>query len=366
MNFCFMSPLGNTKIKVKFLHRGSYSDHANQLWIRQFPENITNWGKCQFIFDPDNRTYDWLVVYHDMPPQRPGESEKAYEELACNPANTLHVNYEPSTITTYGKQYLRQFGHLLSSQEPQYTKHPEVIYSQPCLPWHYGMSFSKKSYLTFDQINYLKPEKKNKIISTFCSSKNSKYTKHALRRKLTNNINLKLPELDIFGHGVRHVDDKAKALNPYLYHLAIENHFALHHWTEKLSDAFLGFCLPVYIGCTNIFDYFPEDSIILGDPYSADHTFEIITKAIRENTYNLVFPSILEARRKVLCEYNLFPTLAKTVEERHVHNTQDSFKLKKEICSRPRYWKRYPSARFGCIIQKTFNATVGFMKNFSL
>ncbi len=361
-----MNLIGNQKIKVKFLHRSSYSDYANQLWIRQFPDKIPLWGKCQFIFDPDSRVYDWLVVYHDMPSQRPGEREKAYEKLACNPANTLHVNYEPSSVTTYGKQYLGQFGHLLSSQELQYTKHPQVIYSQPCLPWHYGRSFSKKYYLTFNQINNLEPERKNEIISTFCSFKNSNYTKHAFRRKFTNNICLKLPELDIFGHGVRHVDDKAKALNPYKYHLAIENHFAIHHWTEKLSDAFLGFSLPIYIGCTNIFDYFPEDSIILGDPSSAVNTFEIITKAIKDNIYNLVFSSIQEARRKVLYEYNLFPTLAKIVEERYAHNTRDNFKHTKEICSRPCYWKRYPSARIGCIIQKTFNTTVRYMKNFSL
>ena len=47
-----------------------------------------------------------------------------------------------------------------------------------------------------------------------------------------------------------------------LPHIAVENHIAPHHWTEKLSDSFLGYCLPFYIGCPNAADYFPEQSFI--------------------------------------------------------------------------------------------------------
>jgi len=40
------------------------------------------------------------------------------------------------------------------------------------------------------------------------------------------------------------MNDKAAALDPYQYHIAIENHVFTHHMTEKLPDAFLGYTLP--------------------------------------------------------------------------------------------------------------------------
>ena len=42
-----------------------------------------------------------------------------------------------------------------------------------------------------------------------------------------------LPELDIFGHGVNPMNDKAEALDPYRFHIAVENHVYDHHLTEK-------------------------------------------------------------------------------------------------------------------------------------
>ncbi|MEZ6050382.1 MAG: hypothetical protein R3C02_03185 [Planctomycetaceae bacterium] len=45
-------------------------------------------------------------------------------------------------------------------------------------------------------------------------------------------------------------------VSDYRYHVAVENHIAEHHWTEKLADAFLGATLPFYFGCPNASDYF--------------------------------------------------------------------------------------------------------------
>ena len=48
-------------IRVKFVNRGQTKSDPIQ-WLRQFPGRIPRWGRCQFIFDPSERNYDWFVV----------------------------------------------------------------------------------------------------------------------------------------------------------------------------------------------------------------------------------------------------------------------------------------------------------------
>lgn len=81
--------------------------------------------------------------------------------------------------------------------------------------------------------------------------KRLKFVKHLM--------NEALPEIHVWGYGMRELKNKADAIDPYKYHLAIENHSCDHHWTEKLADAFLGFSLPIYFGCTNLDHYFPKE-----------------------------------------------------------------------------------------------------------
>ncbi|MFP6900912.1 MAG: hypothetical protein VCA36_08195, partial [Opitutales bacterium] len=157
------SPGDKGRLTVKFMHRGSYAADRDSAWIRQFPKKEPVWGSCRFIFDPDAREYDWLVVYHDLPPRRSESGKATIEELACSPANTMHVTYEPSSITTYGHAYLLQYGHVLTSQEPSCIRHPNRIYSQPGLPWFYGRSTSGGKHLDLDALTAMSSPKKEKL-----------------------------------------------------------------------------------------------------------------------------------------------------------------------------------------------------------
>ena len=98
-------------IRVKFLSRLPTAQ-----WLHQLPHGESQWGNCQFVFDPQARDYDWLVVYDDIP-ELPGlERHRAQEVLACPREHTLLVTTEPSSIKIYGDDYTRQFGAVLTSQ----------------------------------------------------------------------------------------------------------------------------------------------------------------------------------------------------------------------------------------------------------
>jgi hypothetical protein len=301
------------EIRVKFLTKAQAVDQPPHQWLRRFPGRNPVWGRCHFIFDAAARDYDWLVVYDDLP-RRPGSKQPDWvEELACPRERTLLVNTEPSSIKLYGRAYLAQFGHVLTSQEPWAVPHPRVIRRQPGLIWFYGMERRDGGY---DHLARAEPPGKTGLIATVCSSKRMGHTLHSARYDFTQELKRRLPELEVYGHGVRPIKDKSEAVDPFRYHIAIENHVAPHHWTEKLADAFLGCSLPFYFGAPDAADYFPAESFIPIDIFDIDGAERIIREAIARDEYTRRLPAIREARRLVLEKYGTFQQLAALIEER--------------------------------------------------
>jgi hypothetical protein len=124
-------------------------------------------------------------------------------------------------------------------------------------------------------------------------------------------------ELHLFGRGINPISNKAEAMDDFKYHIAVENHIEPHHWTEKIADCFLAYCLPFYYGPPNISDYFPEDAVIPIDIFDIDGTEKIIRSSIAEGLYEKRLPAIIEARSRVLNDYNLMNVIAKLVTEKH-------------------------------------------------
>ena len=309
-----MSISSGKRIRVKFLSKSQASDNNYDLWLKRFPNHVPSWGACDFIFDQHCRNYDWLMVYDDLPKSGAERFPNWAEKLPTIKENSLLITAEPSVIKNYGRSFVNQFGWILSSQEPWAIKHPRVIPSQTGYVWFYGGSGARGSY---DVLVRQAPPLKPLPISTVCSTKQMRHTLHRARYQFTQDLLARLPALDVFGQGVRPIDDKADALDPYMLHLAIENHVCRHHWTEKLSDPFLGYCLPLYHGCPNTADYFPPESFIPINIHNFEECLERIQQALRDDEYHKRLPAIQESRRRILDEYALFPLVARLIEQRH-------------------------------------------------
>lgn len=61
-------------------------------------------------------------------------------------------------------------------------------------------------------------------------------------------------------------DDTKNALFESMFHVAIENAFDEHYFSEKLMDCFATYTVPIYMGCPNIGEYFDLDGIIVVPP----------------------------------------------------------------------------------------------------
>lgn len=300
----------STPIRVKVL-----TPIPQRYFMHQFPGGEPVWGNCHFSFDPADRHYDWLVVYEDLPglPDMPRNQRR--EVLACHPGHTLLTTTEPSSIKHYGNAYANQFGCVLTSQEAWALPHRDRIFSQAGLIWIYGVGGDRET--PFDQMASHPPENKSRDLSMVFSPKRMRHTLHKRRNDFMQRLMRLMPEMDVYGRGARPLDDKAEALDAYRYHVAIENYIGPHHWTEKLADAFLGLTLPFYCGAPNAADYFPPESFIPIDMKDPEGAAQIIRRAIRANEYERRLPAIVEARRRVLYEYNLFAVVSREIQKRH-------------------------------------------------
>lgn len=295
------------RIRVKIINRGQ----PGNLWASQTPANSGAWGNCQFVFDRDSQHYDWLVVIDDL--SRGHTSQP--EILSCADEHTLLVTTEPPTITRYGRSFAAQFQHVLTSQDQQSLPHPNRIHSHTGNLWFNGHSY--------DEIVDNGIPQKTATLSTVCSSKQQRHTIHKNRYDFTYWLKQQLPELEIFGHGVRHIEKKYEALDKYRYHLAIENHIALHHWTEKLADPLLSGAVPIYYGCTNIDEYFPKDSYIAIDINNREEAYDTIKSCISDpQDYENRLDALKAAQRLVLNEYNLLAMLDRLIST-HYSSTRE-------------------------------------------
>lgn len=300
-------------VVVKFLSGGPAGKNRSR-WLRQFPGRKPEWGNCRFVLDEEAREYDWLVVYDDLPREQVGRFSLRVETLACPRARTILVTTEPSSIKPYGTDYLAQFGMVVTYQEPWAISHPNLVFSHCGEHWHYGVRLPEPT--TYDELKNTPLPAKQRVLSTVCSSKKERHTLHYSRFAFTQKLVAAMPELEVFGRGVRPVLDKREAIDPYRYHIAIENQISPHYWSEKLADVFLGFALPIYGGCPNVGDYFPAESYIPIDIHDAEGAIATIREAIATNQYEKRLPAILEGRRLVLDEHNLFALLQRLIRDR--------------------------------------------------
>tara|TARA_A100001015_G_scaffold311040_1_gene413500 strand:+ start:1400 stop:2275 length:876 start_codon:yes stop_codon:yes gene_type:complete len=113
--------------------------------------------------------------------------------------------------------------------------------------------------------------------------------RHILMKKI---LQENLP-VDIHGHGCKDYNSLKnnrlkgsfrrggnEPYESYMFHIAIENYQCNHYFSEKIMNTLLSNTTPIYLGCKNIDDYFPDAVIKLnGD---LDHDIKLI-KNICEN-----------------------------------------------------------------------------------
>lgn len=277
--------------------------------LRQTPGQKGLWRDCRFFCNTHVERCDYWFVLEGLGVRK--------EQSVCPKDHTILITCEPPTLKTYKSEYLHQFAAVITCHPN--IDHPRPIFQQQALPWHVGrrqkdhvnVEFSKD----YDELKAMTSIPKTKILSVISSSK---IMSEGHRKRLDFAKQLKRhfgDKVDLFGRDLNEIEDKWDALADYQYHVALENSAVNDYWTEKLSDAFLAACHPIYYGCPNINRYFDPASLTPIDLDHPEKAIAVIESCIEQKKYESSEQKIWDSREKVLEQYNLFALIADYIEK---------------------------------------------------
>ena len=260
---------------------------------RQTPKQSFKWGEITFTEDGVDAC-DFLVIL-DYP--------KTDVRVKVNPNNILHLCLEPANEVSKYRQYANKKASVIYNQINQGGKY---VLAQPALPWHLD-----KDYDYFKQLQPEDLQKEDKIVWVTSNQRSS--IQHNKRMDFLESIS-DLPFVHLFGRGIKEVDSKWDVMKTSKYTIAYENFRNDYYWTEKISDCFLSYNVPLYFGCERIEDYFPSEAIIQIDPQDK-HIKQFLKETLNSKAYETRLEAIKEARTLVLDKYQMFPFISNQITE---------------------------------------------------
>ena len=256
----------------------------------------------------DDECWDLVIVF---------ENVATLTHLKCKSGGLVFISGEPEEGVSYTRDFINQFDIVYSTHSvAKYAKHQ--VQKQFFNDWHFGLNYDDYSFsYTFNELSKLRPPNKTRNISIVCSSL-EQLPRHVQRVKFIKAIKDHFGnKIDFFGRGFNFIPDKADALLDYKFHICIENSESKDLWTEKLADPYLAYTLPIYSGCSNINEYFPESSYLklnIDDIHGSINILDNLLNNI-DSEYQKGFFSLTIARHKILNEYNIFSEIVKLAEQ---------------------------------------------------
>lgn len=270
------------------------------------PAKAAAWGDVRFTFGLSvPRDAEVLIVY-----TRAGWSLPTHL-----PRNRLaFVAGEPPEIHPYSAEFLKQFARVVVPG-PR-AGEANRLAENYCLPWFVGIDHANPDAAWGrDDLAALPVPPKDDRISIVTSRKASTPF-HRQRLALIDHIVREIPErVVLYGREFNPVGDKAEALLPHRYHLALENGNGPFSWTEKLSDPLLCWALPFYVGCVNVEDELPGDCLIRLDPGDPQGAVRTMVQAVERGAWERRRAALETARARILDHHNTMALFARISTE---------------------------------------------------
>lgn len=266
-----------TRIKIIGNYHENFERQTNLLELQASSYTLT----YKSLFNTDV-----LVVLNDIPQKHFG---------VYFPKKTLLIMHEPPVNDwSFSKSLRKTFDYVLDFWEDESINFSRIDF-QPGLPWHDSRNYTELA----EEAIPIKTAGISMVVSTKSIWKGHK-------QRLLFLDELKKHELDItyFGRGINFVEKKEEALKPFRYSIAIENYSCKNYFTEKITDCFLSYTLPIYYGATNIQKFFPKESYIQIDLNKLQYSIDKIKDVMRSNYWEENVNYISEAREMALTKYN--------------------------------------------------------------
>lgn len=229
-------------------------------------------------------------------------------ETICFPENVIAFMMEPGVYTENPWMFKGQEQYAAVYSPVQKSVNTKL--SPGFLGWHVMQNWTELSGLAAPG--------KEKGMSCIASQLRQ-FKGHRMRLHFVNTLKKEIPEIDFFGKGSNYIPDKMDGLLPYRFSIAIENTAAPYYFTEKITDCFLAYTVPVYYGCRNIGSFFPEKSFISINIEKPAEAVKKIRNVMENGDWQSRLGALEEARALVLNKYQ--PLAAAAAILRHTQPT---------------------------------------------
>jgi hypothetical protein len=291
-------------LKVKI---SAGSPRNKDLLLRQIPGKSNQWRGFEFLVNSKDDECDFWIVCHES-------GLEHQESVLCDPNNIFYLSMEPSEdVCRVNDKFLSQFSKIVTCDEKRCFNNKILMNVST---WWVGMNMKsingihildEKYTLDYDLLsNGGHQDRLNKvslIVSNKRSLKGHRQRLDAIEKLVSRPIG---KNIDLFGVGFNHIQDKYDVISNYKYHLIFENELKANYWSEKLGDAFLGLSYPIYSGCTNIKNFFDQESILEINRFDIDDMERKIELALDNDYHKKNFEKIQESKKLILNKYNLF------------------------------------------------------------
>lgn len=292
-------------MKIKVCAGWESTELITKRLLKQFKTPYIDLSNIEFVYDD---SYD-LIVFNNYVNEEIKEGKKA--------AIFFH---EPSWAGTHQKGFSNYKEDILifGFDRDEYVSNGNII-ETPAHTFYGGRGpwVDLLDDWCYDKVSdYEKVEKTNNISSivTTLNEERGGTCLYSDRYSLIKNIIKDLDFIDYYGgwskdsDNVKNEPQKIKATLPYKFSLVIENEYHKNWITEKFYDPIICNTIPIYYGCSNIKEIYPENGYILLDNIT-DHEY-VRQKLIwiNENSdsiYREMYPELLKIKERYFRDYNL-------------------------------------------------------------
>jgi len=273
-------------------------------FAKHSPNRSCKWGEFEFLLNQDANDCDYWVVC--------GNVLKENDSSYVKKSGVIFITPESADIVKFSQDFLNQFSYVASFRAD--LEHFGLIKTVPALPWFINRNYDEQKIL-----NYIPKTKKISLLASDKKISRNHIDRLNFVKKIKKHFGV---EIDVFGAGfTEYIKDKIPTHDPYLFTLVLETISVPEYFSEKLADAYLSLCYPIYYGCSNLNEYFDEKSYSLIDIHNVDLSIKVIKRILDDdNFYEDRLKYIVEAKNKYLQEYSIFPVLVKILNEAEKRN----------------------------------------------
>lgn len=179
---------------------------------------------------------------------------------------------------------------------------------------------------TYEQLKTIDNSQRNKLICSIVSALHQ-IPGHHPRREFLENFSKANPQFDMYGRFHKLATQipayrgpstsKWKALSRYKYNLVIENANEDYYISEKVFDALICGCMPIYYGSKKIFEILPKEWFYYL-PTLDTSEIEKVNAFIATDSYKIISDNRNEISKIIYTKFSFYSTLNRLINDENL------------------------------------------------